>query len=761
MPQPRLTLCLLLLGGSTIGAAVAEAVELRLDLRGQERLPTGEIVVRSAASPDREIVQPLQAVFELPTLPAGSTVTCRGDESWCPEVPFAGGDVTLPVFRTMTVVGRVIAPAALAVPATATVQGVVRSGEELDPLELRAELSVQADGAFVLTAPRADLDLRFAFPGAAPVYRWAIVPPAEDQATVQLGSLTLVAGASLSGWAAKREDRLPIPGATVLASPITGGDERRNPLHTWRAVTDPRGFFQLHGLSAGIYRLELTAEGRVPQVLEAVEVAQGAETIVGTVGLSPPIRLSVALRPPRHPSGAPWTLELSPVRRLPGEEPVRVKAADDGVAEIAMLRVAEYYLKVQSAEGDNIHLETRQITGDEWLTLDLPIIEVAGTVRLGGEPIAADVVLEAGDGDRVELASDESGQLTGWMRRPRRPWLMATVSWTEAEERRQRLLEVVPAVEEEVIELAIDLPAGVLHGEVVDGEGRAQRGVRVVATPAERASRFTRVRGRTDLQGRFHLTGLDATSYQLQAGGNGGPASEVVTVDLSADVPTGDVRLVVWPTRELEIRVLAEGEPVPGAEVSLHAFGRQPVSLATTTDARGGVTFDVPEPVDRAVVTVFAPSRSLWSGCLALGDEPSVVALPTAGAGTLSLRLLARNDLPPLLGGRNVLLTGDGGFVDYGTLVHWNRLLQAERAIETDDAEVVERLAIPALAPGRYALTWTGATEWQLATIACAGGFSGADWVTLSPGSEARLSLDGREAQARRLEALTEAASSP
>lgn len=759
MPQHRLTLGWIVFAGCALTAAAAQAAEVRLDLRGLERVPAGELVVLGAEPTGGEVVRPLRAVL---AAPAGSTVTCRGEGLWCPELRVTEDHLTLPVFPTTTVTGRVVGRAALRAPVTARVQGVVRTASEGATLELRTEVSLEDDGTFAFPVPRADLDLRFAFPGAAPVYLWAIAPPAEeDPATVRLGSLTLHPGASLIGWAARREDDLPVPRASVVASPMRSGDEPRMPLHTWRGVADERGFFQLHGLSAGTYRLELTAEGRVPRVLEAVEVSPGAETIVGTVALPSPLRLSVAIQPPRHPDGARWMVELSPVRRLPDEEPVRVEASEEGIAEVDSLRPAEYYVRVQGPGGDNLHFERHEVVGDEWLSLEVPVVQVAGTVRLGGEPIAADVVLEGGDGDRVELASDEMGRLTGWMRRPHRPWLMATVAWTEAEARRQRLLEVVPSVEDETIELAIDLPAGVLHGEVVDAEGRPQRGVRVIATPAERASRFTRVRGRTDLQGRFHLTGLDSTRYQLQAGGNGGPASEVVTVDLSADVPAGDVRLVVWPTRELEVRVLADHEPVPGAEVSLGAFGRHPVALAATTDPGGGATFEVPESVERAVVTVFAPSRSLWSGCLALGDEPLVLALPIGGAGTLSLRLLGRNDLPPILGGRNVLLTGDGGFVDYGTLVHWNRSLQAERALETDGAEVVESLAIPALAPGRYALTWTGAPEWELAAVACAGGFSGLGWVTLSPGGEARLSLDGREAQARRLETLTEAAPSP
>lgn len=733
--------------GVLLAPSQAAAVEVRLDFQGPVPPREGEIVVGAGAQASASLHSLKDGlVLELPAQPAAATVTCRGEGLWCPEVVLAGDAVTLPIFATMTISGRVSGARAQTVPSEGTVQGVVALREQgLQPIEFRETVTLEADGpgaSFTLTAPRADLDLRFAFPGAAPVYRWGIEPPAPDAPAVHLGTLALHPGGSLSGWAMRQEDELPVAGAHVVASPVTGGGvDGELPLHTWRGITGERGFFQIQGLRAGAYRLELSAEGRVPRVLQTVEVEQAAETVVGAVLLTAPLHVSVQITPPRHPNGRPWTVVFSPVRPLPREEPLRVVAGDDGVAKAAPLRPAEYYLKVQSSEGEDLHFAKREISADAWLALEVPIVEVEGTVRLGGETIAATVKLETGDGDQVQLASDEEGELHGWMRRPERSFLLATVTWSEGEEQRRRTVKLVPEVDDDVVALEIDLPAGAVHGEVVDSEGRPQRRARVRATPAAGATMLTEVEGRTDESGRFHLTGLDRARYLLQAGGNGSPASEVVAVDLAGGLPADSVRLVVWPTREVTLQVTADGQGVAGANVSLDALGSVPVSIESSTDGQGVVAFDLPETVERAVVTVFAPSRLLWSACLPIEGERMPLALPATPPGELMLTLTGRRDRPPA-DGQMVLLTSDGGFVPYGVLMSWNRLREAERNVEIDGEQVVQVLRIPALPPAGYAVAWTAAPTWELAARACAGAFPRLDWSALLPGGRIDLSLD-------------------
>ncbi|HEX2254946.1 MAG TPA: carboxypeptidase-like regulatory domain-containing protein [Thermoanaerobaculia bacterium] len=575
---------------------------------------------------------------------------------------------------------------------------------------------------------------------------------------MQLGTLPLRSGASLSGWTRRDSDQLPLRDVRVAVYPTTASGEPAAPLHTWKAASDEHGFFQVHGLQPGSYRVEVSAADHVPQVFEAVELAAGAETLLGTVLLTAPLRLTLQLVPPRHPNGQPWMVRASPVLRLAAEDHVEVRADDHGLAELGGLRPAEYSLQVTGPEGESFGSQTRRITADAFLVLEVPVVEVKGTVRLGDEPLAATVRLEGGKTDRAEITSDEDGRLGGWIRRPDRPWLMATVLWQEAGEPRRRLVEVVPGLEGDVLELDIDLPAGVIFGEVVDPQGEPQPGAQVRATPAAGASRFTEVRGETDASGRFHLTGLDATRYLVQAGSAGRPGSEAVRIDLASDLPVGDVRLVVWPNRTVTIQVTRRGQSVAGAVVSLAGFGRVPVTIEGTTDGRGQVELEVPEDLAQSVATVFAPSQLLWSGCVSLAADAVPLTLPNHTPGALLLSLGGRMDLPPDLGGQQVLLTGEGGFVGYSALVQWNRRRGAERHFEQEGDRGLERLHLPAMAPGRYALTWSAAPDWELAARSCAGALPEARWAELPAGGEAELQADSSAAQARRLRELAESA---
>lgn len=726
----------------SLAPVVAPASEVTLELRGPTPPLAGDLVVRGEGGSGSETTYPLQDSVRLPTPVGATSVSCRGTGLWCPTIPLDNDEVKLPVFATITMSARLSGLSAVEELHGGTVQGVVHRDKDGPPLDFRAPLSFE-DGRVSFAAPRALIDLRFAFPGAAPVYRWGIQPPTKNPAPedLDLGNLSLHPGGSVSGWAKSEATELPVPSAHVEVSEVTGGDSPP-PFLASEVKTEKNGFFQIPSLDSGTYRLKVSAPGLVAQVLESVEVQSGSETLLGTVLLHQPIRLSVEVRPPQDPKGQPWSLSVRPLQPLPEEKPIEVTANEQGIAEISALRAAEYVVQVSSSDGDMFLLDQHRVTGDGWLRLDVPLAKVEGTVRLGDEPIEARVELESGSGDRSELRSNEDGELSGWIRRPERAWLLATVNWDEGDEKRRRKLNLTPDVSGEVIHLDIELPAGAVFGEVVNQLGEPQPDLRVVASPAAGSSQFSEIVGQTDRSGRFHLTGLDATEYLLQAGGDGQPASEVVRVDLSNHLPVGEVRLVVWPTRRLEGQVSRGGQGVAGARVALAGVGRVPVSFEVPTDGQGRFRLELPESVERAVVTVFAPSQLLWSSCLAISGDDLVVSLPDPPSASLSLSTTGRVDLPPVTGGQEVLLTGDGGIVSYGGVVNWSRLRGAQRAIEPSGSSVVDHLQVPGIAAGRYALAWSTEPLWALAAKTCAGAFPNATWVAVDPGGEADLELD-------------------
>ncbi|HMB54626.1 MAG TPA: carboxypeptidase-like regulatory domain-containing protein, partial [Thermoanaerobaculia bacterium] len=414
-----------------------------------------------------------------------STVTCRGEGIWCPEIAVRGdGDpLTLPVFRSMTLTG--LLAGRVATPVTeGTVQGVVRKPDGRVVAEVNDDLAV-TDRKFSFTGPRMPLDLRFAFEHAAPVYRWVPEPGAGGEPVAELapkmdlGVLNLRPGGSVSGWTYGRDDDLPLAGAEVAAFPATS-DRVPTALRTVRSTSDERGFFQLHGLEAGFYRVEIQSPDRVAEVLEPVAVEAASETVVGKVLLAPPLTLAVHVDPSVHPDGTPWKIILSALDQRDDEAPTVVRASDDGFAEVERMRPTRYRVDLGRELGESLHRQTLDLVGDETVTLRVPVAQVTGHVRLGGEPIVATVVLEAGNTDRVEVEIDEDGRLDGWMRRPERPWLMATVSWREGDETRRRLVEVVPTLDDDLVEVEIELPAGSVYGSVVDSEGNPRSRVRVL-----------------------------------------------------------------------------------------------------------------------------------------------------------------------------------------------------------------------------------------------------------------------------------------
>lgn len=734
-------------------APAGQAVEVRLELRGVSLPISGEFVVVGKGVAEPKLVR-LREVVELAT-PLPAIVTCQGEGLWCPEIEVAEEPAILPVYPSIEVTARLAGPGAPATLRSGSVQGVVRDQVGEQPIELRRDLAFEGT-EIRFDGPRAPLDLRFAFPGAAPVYRWSLVPPDPASPPVlDLGTLTLEPGASASGWLLSEETEAPVGNATVKAARLGDPGSDEPALRVIETKSNARGFFQLPGLDPGTYRVEVAAEGHAKQVLEAVELPEAAETLLGTILLGPPIVVTLQVDPPLHPSGRPWTLALRPVRARPTEQAVEATADAAGVGQIEVDRDGEYYLQVLGPDKrEALHFETRELTRSEWVLVEVLVVALEGTVRLGDEPLAAKVKLHGGAGDSSELESGEDGRIAGWIRRPERPWLMADVSWEEAGRPKSRTVEVIPEIDEDVAEITIELPVGVISGQVVDPEGVPQRGVRVLATPEDGASMYTVVRTQSDGSGRFHLTGLEAGRYLVQAGGNGGPASEVVPVRVDRDVPGGEAHLVLWPTRPVTLSLKVDGRPAAGANVRLVGLGRAPVSLSGTTDAQGKEVYALPEAVDRVVATVFDPSRWLWSGCLKVEGDQIRLDLPGLQPGTLTLETTGRTDLPPLLNGNSVLWTGSGGFVTHGTYTHWSRTRGGEQSLEREGGRTI--LRIPALAPGSYGIGWSGAPEWELGARACAGAVADAEWTNIAPAGRATLSTDGSKQQERRLRELRE-----
>ena len=719
-------------------AAQAGATELVVEPQGQAKLRDAELLI-TVDGGDETVARslPLRSGTVEASVTPGAVVTCSGPQVWCPEVSTREGYQVLPVYPATLQQGSIDNWRAWPNVDSGFLQGVIQESGR-GPLSFTEELVVE-DGRFAIKLPRAVLDLRFAFPDAAPVYVWGRDLRSGD--AEGLGPFLLEAGASVTGWVENAESELPVTAARVTALPLGDPATGGRLLETWEVETEDNGFFQLRALAPGIYRLEVAAEGMLPTVLAEVEAEPGSETTVGTISLRQPSLLEVHLTPPVSPGGKPWTVVFDPVDAGSGETGPTVVANTDGVAEVRGLRDDEYYVKVQDEAGDDLLLERFDVSARDQLFLDVPVMSVEGRVLLGGEPVEGTVILQGGRGDRTELRSGGDGVFHGWMARPERPWLLATVRWVSGGQDRSRTLEVVPEFDDTQMTLDIRLPDGSIFGSVVDDLGIARPGVAVRATPDRQSDKFSEVRAETDRSGRFHFTGLDRGVYHLQAGGNGSSASEIVTVDLADAFPPSQVRLTLQPTRPVEIAVFQQGRAVAGATVRLDGLRPVPFSLAITTGPDGRFVAQVPQVTSRAVVTVLSPSHPLWSFCQFIGTEELRLDVPTVTPSELRVESRAGSDTDTEAG-RVVLVTGTGGAVDFGTFLAWNRARGGTFDFHRDDGEETLRMQVPRIMPGEYALVWTGQPRWEVAARACSGAWPEARWRTAPAGAGGQLTLD-------------------
>jgi hypothetical protein len=123
-------------------------------------------------------------------------------------------------------------------------------------------------------------------------------------------------------------------------------------------------------------------------------------------------------------------------------------------------------------------------------------------------------------------------------------------------------------------------PAAVV-GRVLGTNGRAATGVTVVAAPGG-------VEARTGDDGRFRLEVEDGSMVRLEA-----HHSDLGWATAEVHAPATDVQLRLQPRAGIELQVLAQGMPVPGAVVTVRQRGGEPAvfNADRTTDAQGTLRF--------------------------------------------------------------------------------------------------------------------------------------------------------------------------
>jgi hypothetical protein len=701
-----LTLVVVVGGGGLTAATDPAGVHIVAICRNAENCPVeGMLIVRDPADPASEVRVPI----------AGGTARIAGwtDRQrevalsapgyWMPRQtlasPGADASYTIDVWRTTPLRGRFVVGATDG-EMPKTFQLVVESvpGKQGPTIarDTRIDCAVENDGAWSCDVPATTLDVALRAKTFTPHYKWDVALTPDAPAT--LGSITLRRGASVVAWLDRdsvatlqqpaRARLVPL----AMADPSPAAQRLTQPVA--EATFNARGLVQLAPVPPGSYSLEVSAPGFATARVQHVEVFERSEsTLRNPIRLEPPVTVAIQLVPPRAPQESPWRVELfrqedatSRFQRA-GQGPTD----ETGVFTSAGQAPGRYRVTVRDGN-DNIHASRELVIhspADARHVIELALIHVNGTVKLGTKPLAAGLLFGGRSGaEKIEAEADEEGRFDVTLPR--------TGRWTvDVAAKSEHILSVVEvSVDKGEHDVAIVLPATEVSGWVTGPAGeRVTRGSIDLITPAGIVSQPL------DDDGTFRVRGVKPGPSAISAtDSRTREQSRSVKLTLIEGKPLENVELVLDPMHDLTGTVLSNGQPLAGARVTAYGFvegiGRQERSVS---DVTGAFRLSLPETASKITLIVAAAGRTLQVQSVHAPQEPVRVELAPAG-GVLRLKLAPGAQRPRIF-------AGDAD-VPLSDLVEWAR---------TNGQQLTrELLEVPNMAPGPYRLCATpkaGAAE--------------------------------------------------
>ncbi|MFL6194327.1 MAG: carboxypeptidase-like regulatory domain-containing protein, partial [Thermoanaerobaculia bacterium] len=593
-------LAVLLLAGLSrpaMGAAVSVRAELR---EADPKSPVRGVLRLVPRAEGQSGLKPVEIPFQVPgrksvELAAGTLWQARIEAGgyWgeakliLPEKSADGA--TLRVFPAGSLQGRVVAPEAQKPPASLSVRvRFTPAPGRKEALDETVECPVR-DGMLDCKAPAGVLDLRLrTAEGFVPIYLWG--QRVEPGKTAKVGDLRLLRGASVSGWVETAEGK-PLPeGCKVTLAPQTASDlnlsvNERLQGSAFEARANERGFFQLSGIPPGRYVLTAQQSGFSPAVLAPVEVRTDLESqIIERLVLTRPVSLEIAVHPPLEPYGMPWRITLAR-KDAPSERPREVfkgAASEEGLWKSPPIPQGMYELSVAGDLDTVWHSEFLEVgEGEPPVSVEVPVLEVRGTIRLGKKPLATSFWLGREKGQRVRFDADEDGRFEGVLPGPGK-WIPALASGSRPAVAFDPI-EVRKPQGKRYAEIEIAVPDTRLKGEVVDESGRPVPGSRITVMLLEKDRKMIQLQ--SDDKGAFSLEGSPPGEVELQAE-HEEAESDFVAARLEDGVESPPVSLVIRHLKGFPGRVVSSGA-VAGALVRAFPVSSGSASFRMDEDVSG------------------------------------------------------------------------------------------------------------------------------------------------------------------------------
>ncbi|HYC88758.1 MAG TPA: carboxypeptidase-like regulatory domain-containing protein [Thermoanaerobaculia bacterium] len=681
-----LTLVVGLAGGLT---AAADPAEVRAVCRNAEHCPVeGTLIVRDPSDSSFEARVPISGgtarVAGLPDRLHEVTLSASG--YWMPRQRLAS---TVDVWRTTQLRGRFVVDAAEG-EMPRTFQVVVESAPgkagATIARDTRIDCPVANDGTWSCDVPATTVDVILRAKTFTPHYLWNVVMKADAPST--LGSVTLRRGASVVAWldrdsvAMLKEPARARLVPLAMADPSPAGQRLVRPVA--EGTFNGRGLVQLAPVPPGSYSLEVSAPGFATARVQHVEVFERSEsTVRNPIRLESPVAIAVQLLPPRTPRETPWRVELYRQE----EATSRFHRAGQGQTDESGIFTSpgqapgRYRVTVRNEQND-IYASRElliQSPADARQVIELAVVRVNGTVKLGTQPLAAELLFGGRSGaEKIAVEADREGRFHVTLPRLGR-W---TVDVAAEGEHILSVVEVTVDKDEDDIEIA--LPNTELSGWVTGSAGeRVTRGHIDLITPAGVVSRpigedgTFRVRGVKP--GASTISATDARTREQ---------SRSLKLTVTEDEPLENIELVLDPMRDLTGTVSSNGAPLAGARVTgygmVEGTGRQERSV---TDITGAFRLSLPETASKIILIVAAAGRTLQAQAVHAPREPLRIELAPAG-GVLRLKLAPGALRPRIFSGDVPIPVSD--------LIEWARA--------NGQQSTKELLELPNMAPGPYRL---------------------------------------------------------
>lgn len=551
---------------ATLLTAVAAAdlpqqQEVRVVAVGAQPCATAAIV---------RVVQDGRVIVDRPTVVPSVVSLPQGEVTVSAEGCWTAPDQSLwPAARLS---GKLVLPRGAAAPTT------LRLHLETPPraaTPVSATITCEISGAeFACKVPAVELDLRFEADGFTPIYLWN---RQVTSARNDLGSLTLVAGASVAGWVTL-DGKLPAV-AQVDLVPESYALER--PVARQSVRTNARGFFQFRSVAPDTYRLAAAVEGRSSARLDGVAVRERREVVLQQPLIAEPLAtIDVTVRPATAPHGH-WIVSLD---RLIGlttytEAVAEARARDDGTWSWDKLEAGQYWLTVKDERGAIFHDGAVTVaSGMAPVAIDIDAVPVRGKVSSGGEPVTSTLQFQSlRSSDSAEFTADEEGSYRGVLARegPYRVTVVRPGGGTSVVDS----VTVDKAADAEFARVDLDLPAGRVRGVVLDSARKPLRaGLEFFTNDTRRM--FARASSGDD--GSFDVVGLETGAAVVHV--VAGTKQTAVPLEISDD-DSRRIEIIVPDTRTVKCRLRNDaGSAMGGVLVRALDAGGDPARTVTAPD---------------------------------------------------------------------------------------------------------------------------------------------------------------------------------